>query len=218
MRQTVDVRSGLKSSGTDYVGDGTASFAPISLPNGADVVWTCKGCSKFTITGSDNHTPSGRVFWTQSPSGSGHLPPGEYTLEVRSNGHWTLSITSDANGTAGAGGMSSRRGCDDKGSPSLCPSVALAKPPSVLRRGASVTFHGRVTDPSARFRYRITVTRGLALHTEEITTTYHSHRAVAYPRRRWASQRAGTYTVCLVATHDAAPYPVAYDCRTFKAL
>jgi hypothetical protein len=84
------------ASGTDYVGDGTQSLAPISLPTGADVAWSCSGCSKFALTGTDNHTPNGHFFWTKAPNGNGHLPPGEYALKVRSDGHWTVSVSPTA--------------------------------------------------------------------------------------------------------------------------
>ena len=96
--QTVTQVSGMRASasGTDYVGDGTQALAPMNLPQGADVAWSCAGCTRFRLDGTDNHGPSGHFFWTQAPRGSGHLPPGEYTLEVRSDGHWTVSVSTPA--------------------------------------------------------------------------------------------------------------------------
>jgi hypothetical protein len=96
--QTVTQVSGMRASasGTDYVGDGTQALAPLNLPRGADVAWSCAGCTRFRLDGTDNHGPNGHFFWTQAPRGSGHLPPGDYTLEVRSDGHWTVSVSTPA--------------------------------------------------------------------------------------------------------------------------
>ena len=96
--QTVTEVSGMRvsSSGTDYVGDGTQTLGSVSLPKGADVTWSCAGCATFRLDGTDNHGPNGHFFWTQAPRGHGHLPPGEYTLKVRSDGHWTVSVSASA--------------------------------------------------------------------------------------------------------------------------
>jgi hypothetical protein len=135
-----------------------------------------------------------------------------------------VSVMFGVVGNAGAASMNSANGgsvaptyfgCDDKGAPALCPKVALVSPPSVVKRGAIITFQGRVADPSKDFRYRISVTRGGIGQSEEITTTYHAHKAVVYPTRRWTADRQGRYTVCVVGTHTGPPHPVAHDCRTF---
>ena len=115
--QTVTQVSGVtaSSSGTDYVGDGTQTLGSVSLPRGAEIAWSCAGCSMFRLDGADNHAPNGHFFWAEAPSGSGHLPPGDYTLEVRSDGHWTVSVSTPAHASRVR--------------------IALAPSPAVLRTG-----------------------------------------------------------------------------------
>jgi hypothetical protein len=99
----------------------------------------------------------------------------------------------------------------------LCPTVLLAKTRAVIDKGTTVTFRGRVADPSKNFLYRISVTRG-DIRTgagEEITNTYRSHKAVVYPSRRWKADVTGVHTACVVGSHMGAPITVAHDCRTF---
>jgi hypothetical protein len=135
-----------------------------------------------------------------------------------------LGLGGCASGTASTVGTSTfplngpappLHGCFTQGVAHLCPTVSLVKPPAVVKKGVTVTFRGRVADPSKNFRYRISVTPGEISNNEEITHTYHAHKAVVYPSRRWSAGQAGRYTVCVVGSHGAAPHPVAHDCRTF---
>jgi len=97
----------------------------------------------------------------------------------------------------------------------LCPTVLVAKPPAGIKLGTTVTFRGRVADPSKDFKYRISVSRGEMDAGVEITDWLRAHKAAVYPARRWKADVPGTHTVCVWGTHWAPPYPVAHDCRTF---
>jgi hypothetical protein len=137
-----------------------------------------------------------------------------------------LGLGGCASGTASTAGTSTTppvstpvarplHGCDAHGAPRLCPRVSLVKPPAVIKTGETFTFRGRVADPSKNFGYRISVTPGEISNSEEMTTTYHSHKGVVYPTRHWKAERSGANTVCVVGAHGASPHPVAHDCRTF---
>lgn len=97
-----------------------------------------------------------------------------------------------------------------------CPSVSLADPPTIIRKGAVATFRGRVEDSSANFLYRISVTRGDVANTEEIAGTFRSRKRVVYPTRRWRAARPGRYRVCLVGVRAAFPHGLNSECRTFS--
>lgn len=121
-------------------------------------------------------------------------------------------------GTTRASAPQPLHGCDfTPGFARLCPTVLLAKPPAVIDKGTTVTFRGRVADPSKNFLYRISVSRGdiRAGAGEEITKSYRSRKAVVYPSRRWTADVTGVHTACVVGSHMGAPITVAHDCHTF---
>jgi hypothetical protein len=108
-------------------------------------------------------------------------------------------------------------GCEfDPSYSGLCPAVSLVKPPAIIKKGAAVTFRGRVADRSTKFfYYRISVSRGGINAPVEIGLTRRAHTAVVYPTRRWTAKVVGRYTVCVIGSHDASQQAVAHDCRTF---
>ena len=85
---------GQQESAPGITGSGTQILAPTSYPNGADVTWSCPNCLAFYLIAL--HGPASianpQLIYSQSTSGTGYIPPGNYTLKISSDDAWQVNI------------------------------------------------------------------------------------------------------------------------------
>jgi hypothetical protein len=77
----------------EYSGNGTMTLAPTSYPAGADVQWSCSECWIFFLIALRGPVDNPQLIVSRDSSGTGYIPPGNYTLKVSSSGDWTMNVT-----------------------------------------------------------------------------------------------------------------------------